>query len=363
MKLIKTIAAKGTGYCCAALDTGDQRLFVGGTDCQIHAYTLPAVEHATDKPLKGHSSYVTALTYLPASGHLVSGSFDRKLIWWKNGAELTRQVDVGHRINRIVASADGALIVAACGDGTGRIWEANTGRLLRELRDGHPRATRIGRLNTLYSIALSPDGKLTATGDRAGTIAIWDAARGQKTCQISANVFYSQALQQDKQASEYEWGGVRCLHFLPDSKSLIAGGMGPADQNSAGIDGPMRLEVFNVATGKSVTAFQNNAHKGMLTTLSVHGDTLFAGGGGGKAGDSGVGSLWRWRIQLPDKDGAAVAPLMQASEVVAREVVPSVDGKTLYVAGMLKDVTSGCIELWDLTDTAKPETAPVRPKK
>src|SRR5262249_50190655 len=149
-------------------------------------------------------------------------------------------------------------------------------------------------------------------------------------------------------------GGVKSLRFLPDGKSLVAGGMGPADQSSAGIDGPMRLEVFDLASGKSLAAFMNPAHKGMLATLSNHGETLFAGGGGGKAGDSGVGSLWQWPCMQRDKDGRHVAPLMQPCEIVAREVAPSADGKTLYVAGMLKDVTAGRIEVWDLTANAEP---------
>jgi hypothetical protein len=125
----------------------------------------------------------------------------------------------------------------------------------------------------------------------------------------------------------------------------------------------MRLEVFDVATGKSVAAFQNNTHKGMLTTSNIHGDMLFAGGGGGKAGDSGVGSLWQWNYKQRDKDGKPVVPVMQTSELVAREVVPSVDGKTLYVAGMLKEVTAGCIEVWDLTSSMKPDAMPAPMKK
>jgi WD40 repeat protein len=363
MKLIESIAAKGTGYWCATQDAQGRRLFVGGTDFQIHTYTLSAVSPTETGTLKGHSSYVTALAYLPASKQLVSGSLDKSLIWWKDGAEAVRRVDAGQRINALVASVDGAFLAAACGDGVGRLWDANTGALIHVLGDGHPRTTDIGRLNTLYSIALCSDGKLAATGDRAGTIALWDTASAKRIRQISAKVFYSQALQQEKLASEYEWGGVRCLHFLPDGKWLVAGGMGAADQNSAGIDGPMRLEIFDVTTGKSVTAFQNNTHKGMLTTLSVHGDILFAGGGGGKAGDSGVGSLWEWNFKQRDKEGMAVAPAMQASEVVARAVVPSEDGKILYVAGMLKDVTAGRTEVWDLTSATKAETSPAPSKK
>src|SRR5262249_20263313 len=149
--------------------------------------------------------------------------------------------------------------------------------------------------------------------------------------------------------SEYEWGGIRCLAFAPDGKSLVAGGMGPADQNSAGIDGPMHLEIFDTQTGKSLATLMNAAHKGMLTSLYYHpkAEYVLAAGGGGKAGDSGIGSLWVWDPGKRDKDGKPVAPAMQVSEVVSREILPGPDGKTFFSVGMLKEVSAGRIELWD----------------
>lgn len=354
MRLVKSVAQEKVGFWCAALDAGGGRLFAGGTDFAVHVFDLPAVAPSKTGPLKGHSSYITSLAFLPASGILVSGGFDKQLLWWKPaaGAEPIRRLDAGMRVNRLAASPDGKL-VAAAGSGTvGRVWDTASGSLVAELRDGHPATTRIGRPNTLYAVAISPDGKQLATGDRHGTVCVWDAASGRLAHRFAAGAFYSEAFSRDKQNSEYEWGGVRSLCLLPDGKTLAAGGMGPADQNSAGIDGPMRLEVFEVATGKSVAAFMNPAHKGMLTTLCLHpaGEYLLAGGGGGKAGDSGVGSLWVWDHRRKDKDGKPAAPAMQASEVVARDVVAGPDGKTLLSVGMFKDVTAGRVEVWELGD-------------
>src|SRR5262249_34534113 len=192
-----------------------------------------------------------------------------------------------------------------------------------ELKGNHPATTRIGRRNSLYCVAFSPDGKRLATGDRAGTICFWDMKTGKPLHQAIAKTFYSQAMSQDKLASEYEWGGVKSLAFSPDGKLLAAGGMGPADQGSAGIDGPMRLEALDAVTGKSLAAFQDaSTAKGMLTTMCFlpGTDWLAAAGGGGQAGSAGVGSLWFWNYRQLDKDKKPVQPAVHKSEIVVREV-------------------------------------------
>ena len=189
-----------------------------------------------------------------------------------------------------------------------------------------------------------------ATGDRAGTVCLWETASGKRLHQLKAGDFYSQAFYRDKQNSEYEWGGVRALAFAPDSKSLIAGGMGPADQNSAGTDGPMRLEAFDVDTGKSHAAFVPPGTKGMIMSMFflADGGWLVAGGGGGQNG-IGFGDLCLWQPGQTGKDGKPVPPVAHKSMSVVREVVLNTDGTSVIAVGMQKDLAAGRIEIWDLT--------------
>src|SRR5207253_2424232 len=77
IRLLRSVA-KDVGFWSAAICAADKRLYVGGTDFNIHVYDLPEVRlHAA--LLKGHTSYITGLAYVPANRMLISGGLDRRL--------------------------------------------------------------------------------------------------------------------------------------------------------------------------------------------------------------------------------------------------------------------------------------------
>jgi WD40 repeat protein len=70
----------------------------------------------------------------------------------------------------VALSGDGGLVASGSFDGTARLWEATSGRLIATLQ-GHTGAIR--------GVALSEDGGLVASGSVDGTVRLWEVPSGQ----------------------------------------------------------------------------------------------------------------------------------------------------------------------------------------
>ena len=119
--------------------------------------------------LEAHPGKVKALTFSPDGKLLASGSEDRIVrVWDTQSGSLLRAL-AGHtkRVNVVAFTPDGKLLVSASDDQTLKAWDVGTGKLIRSIQ-----VTTEG-INGLSSIAFSPDGKRMVT-TLGASVGLWD---------------------------------------------------------------------------------------------------------------------------------------------------------------------------------------------
>jgi hypothetical protein len=234
----------------------------GKTVAAIVDQRLCAWEASTGKELfkvRRPGDWIRSLAFAPDGKALATGSDLKgkviRLFDVKTGKELPAFGDQEGGMDALVFSADGRLMASCGGDarvGTICIWETASGKKLRTMTLGDPKADRVGLLpERVRSVAFSPDGALLASGSGGfdPMLRLWNVATGALLLQVkSANgCLESVAFSRDGQmiASVGDCGIVelwevttgrrrrawaahpgRCytLAFAPDGRRLATGG-------------------------------------------------------------------------------------------------------------------------------------------
>jgi WD40 repeat protein len=209
----------------------------------------------------------------------------------------------GHRgnVNALVFSSDGAHVFAAGGQpglrGEVRQWTVAEGTPVRTL-DGHKDA--------IYSAALSPDGKILATGSYDQKIKLWNLETGKEIKTLSGHN-----------------GCVYDLAFRADGKILA----------SASADRTVKL--WDVASGERRDTLSQSLKELYSVAFTPDGKRLLAGGADNR--------IRVWEIsQNPTETTDPIVYSKFAHEGAILNLVFSADGKTL-----LSSADDRTIKLWD----------------
>ncbi|HEY1860302.1 MAG TPA: WD40 repeat domain-containing protein [Gemmataceae bacterium] len=214
-RLDQTLAGlDGPGFALAHREDGDS-LFAACEHSTIHYWTKDVwagVRKGAKTPyvLKGHEGPVIALA-CGTGATLASAGADGKVLIWNLADGSVAQTLAPEAIVRALAfSPDGALL-AGGGDGAlVYVWEAATGKLKTKLE---------GHTDWIWSLAFCPDGNQLASGSSDGSVIVWDVPNLKKQLSFSssppppANTPPSKTL-----------NTVLTLAFSPDGKQLALGG-------------------------------------------------------------------------------------------------------------------------------------------
>merc|ERR1712085_133119 len=135
------------------------------------------------RKFKGHTKDVNSVAFSADNRQIVSGSRDRTIKLWNTLAECKYTISEENHTDWISCvqfspSAKNPLIVSCGWDRLIKVWNLNNCKL---------RTNLAGHTGVLYTITISPDGSLCASGGKDGTAMLWDVNDGKHLYSLDAN--------------------------------------------------------------------------------------------------------------------------------------------------------------------------------
>jgi serine/threonine protein kinase len=287
--------------------------------------------------LRGNSGTVWGVAFSPDDKTLAMGIEDGTIKLWDLEANSVRATLTGHRASvwSSVFSQDGKLLVTSSDDNTARVWDLAKNTTVKTLpasaamrmalfgRDGVYTGDRGGNVRvwdlpsgkelrswqhrgSIFTLALSPDGKTVATGGSNRVIRLQDSATGQERLLLTGHA-----------------GPVYGVAYRPDGKMLASGGW----------DHIIRL--WDTATGDLLRSLDAPSRDVWSVAFAPDGKTLAS------VGQDGIVRVW-------DAETGGQLAALKGHDGAVHTVVFSTDGSRIASGGR-----DGTVHLWEAIHTGR----------
>ncbi len=124
-------------------------------------------------PQLGHYSFITGVAISSDGGLALTGSEDGTARLWDRGSGKLLRIfaTAGGAINDVALSPNKRWILTAHEDKIARLWDAATGKMLRRF-EGHS--------DDVHAVDFSPDGRFAVTGSADESVRLWEVANGKE---------------------------------------------------------------------------------------------------------------------------------------------------------------------------------------
>lgn len=249
IRISKTVTHPGD-FLSVVREPNSDRIWVGHADAKIYAIDFTAERPAATPVFEGHTSYVSSLGLVGEM--LVSAGWDHKLMWWDlPNRRLVRSVDAHDRwIRQLAVNAARTVVSTISDDMTCKLWDAQSGRMMRSLSGFDARVPNYDFPNKVFTCAFSPDGRYVAAADAACRVIVWEVENGREAARFDVPNFLTIS-----RGGNLPSCGIRRMAFSPDGRSLTLAGKESSNEAFV-ISGKGLVQVFDWQTGR-----KSNEHK------------------------------------------------------------------------------------------------------